>query len=215
MVISLYGLNTTNCCSKDQRSEKVSNALLPMAYSIYSEDNKYPISLCNNIVVYNMKNHFTTGIKFDTEKPHCHPKFINPPPNDICATHTDKSNYYESKVVLYKDKKTELILRQDCYAFNCLQNILINNPTKIYENTNSLLNDTTIVESPYMWILLWKKTDDTIYFDCLVFTDVSIIRMIKDAYTPRAKEALKLIDKSLAEFASKEIMTIEQINQLL
>lgn len=24
----LYGLNTTNCCSKDQSSEKVANALL-------------------------------------------------------------------------------------------------------------------------------------------------------------------------------------------
>lgn len=56
-------------------------------------------------------------------------------------------------------------------------------------------------------MLLWKKTDDTIYFDCLVFTDVSVIRMIKDADTPRAKEALKLIDKSLAEFVSKGTMT--------
>jgi hypothetical protein len=206
-VIRLYGLNTTNCCSKDQSSEKVANALLPIAYGIYSENKKYPIQLCNNIEVHSMENCFPTETKFDTEKAHCHPKFINPPPNDICATLSSSSNYYESKVVLYKEKKTELILRQDCYAFNCIQSILLNNPTKTYNDTNSLLNDMTIVERPYMWMLIWKKTDDNIYFDCVVFTDVSVIRMIKDADTPRAKEALKLTDNSLSEFASKGLMT--------
>jgi len=207
-VISLYGLHASNCCSKDQSSEKVANALLPMAYGIYSEDKKYPIPMCNNIVVRSMETRFPTSIKFDTEKAHCDPKFINPPPNDICATFTDDiSYYYECKVVLYKEKKTELILRQDCYAFNCIQNILINNPTKTYKDTTSLLNDTTIVEHPYMWMLIWKKTDCIIYFDCVVFTDVSVIRMIKDVDTPRAKEALKLIDNSLAEFSSKGLMT--------
>jgi len=206
-VLSLYGLNTKNCCSKDQSSEKVANALLPMAYAIYSEHNKYPIALCNTIVVCTMENSFPTGIKFDTEKAHSHPKFINPPPNDICATLANSSYYYESKVVLYKEKKTELILRQDCYAFNCIQSIVINNPTKTYMDTNSLLTDITIVERPYMWMLMWKKTDGIIYFDCVVFTDVSVIRMIKDADTPRAKEALKLTDSSLSEFASKGVMT--------
>ena len=204
---SLYGLHTSNCCNKDQRSEKVANALLPMAYGIYSEDKKYPIPLCNNIVVSNMETCFSMVIKFDTEKIHCHPKFINPPPNDICTTLTDNSNYYESKVVVYKETKTELILRQDCFAFNCIQNILINNPTKTYKDTTSLLNDTMIVERPYMCMLIWKNTDGIIYFDCVVFTDVSVIRMIKDADTPRAKEALKLIDNSLAEFSSKGEMT--------
>ena len=47
----LYGLNTTNCCSKDQSSEKVANALLPIVYGIYSENNGYHIPVCNNIVV--------------------------------------------------------------------------------------------------------------------------------------------------------------------
>lgn len=209
MSVSLYGLNTTNCCSKDQSSEKVANTLLPMAYGIYSENKEYPIPLCNNIVVSSMQTCFPTDIKFDTEKAHCHPKFINPPPNDICAIPIIDNipDYYESKVVLYKDKKTELILRQDCYAFNCIQNIIINNPTKTYKDTNSLLNDMTIVERPYMWMLIWKKTDGIIYFDCVVFTDVSVIRMIKDADTPRAKEALKLTNNSLAEFSSKGVMT--------
>jgi hypothetical protein len=154
-----------------------------------------------------MENCFPPETKFDTEKAHGHPNFINPPPNDICATFSNSSNYYESKVVLYKEKKTELILRQDCYAFNCVQSILINNPTKTYNDTNSLLNDMTIVERSYMWMLIWKKTDGIIYFDCVVFTDVSVIRMIKDADTPRAREALKLIDASLSEFASKKTMT--------
>lgn len=203
----LYGLNTTNCCSKDQSSEKVANTLLPIVYGIYSKNNGYPIPLCNNIVVDNIKNCFPPETKFDTEKVHSHPNFINPPPNDICATFSESSNYYESKVVMYKEKKTELILRQDCYAFNCIQNILINNPTKTYNDTNSLLSDMTIVERPYMWMLIWKKNNGIIYFDCIVFTDVSVIRMIKDADTPRAREALKLTDASLYDFALKGSMT--------
>lgn len=206
-VTRLYGLNTTNCCRKDQSSEKVANALLPIAYCIYSGNKKYPIPLCNNILVHSMENCFPSETKFDTEKAHCHPKFINPPPNDICATISGISNYYESKVVLYKEKKTELILRQDCYSFNCIQSILINNPSKTYKDTYELLSDTTIVERPYMWMLIWKKTDGIIHFDCVVFTDVSVIRMIKGADTPRAKEALKLIDTSLSEFASNGLMT--------
>ena len=203
----LYGLNTTNCCSKDQSSEKVANALLPIVYGIYSEKNGYHIPVCNNIVVDSMETCFPPETKFDTEKAHSHANFINPPPNDICATLSKSSNYYESKVVMYKEKKTELILRQDCYAFNCIQNILINNPAKTYNDTNSLLSDITIVERPYMWMLIWKKTDDIIYFDCVVFTDVSVIRMIKDADTPRAREALKLTDASLSDFALKGVMT--------
>jgi hypothetical protein len=157
-----------------------------------------------------MENCFPDGIKLDTEKAHIHPTFINPPPNDVCATLAGTSTYYESKVVLYKEKKTELILRQDCYAFNCLQHILINNPSKTYKDTNSILSDLTIVERPYMWMLIWKKTDEIIYFDCVVFTDVSVIRMIKDAETERANEALKLIDRSLSEFVSKGTMTYKK-----
>jgi hypothetical protein len=149
----------------------------------------------------------SSEIKFDTEKVHHHIQFINPPPNDIRATLPNGSVYYECKVVLYKKKKTELVLRQDCYAFNCIQNVLINNPTKTYQDTNGLLGDMTIVERPYMWMLIWEKTDSVIYFDCMVFTDVSVIRMIKDSDTPRAKEALKLIDASLSEFASNGSMT--------
>lgn len=75
----LYGLNTTNCCSKDQSSEKVANALLPIVYGIYSENNEYHIPVCNNIVVESMENCFPPETKFDTEKAHSHHNFINPP----------------------------------------------------------------------------------------------------------------------------------------
>ncbi len=44
----LYGLDTTKCCSKDQSSEKVANVLLPVAYGLYSIDNRLPIPLCNS-----------------------------------------------------------------------------------------------------------------------------------------------------------------------
>lgn len=204
----IYGLDTTNCCGKDQTSEKVANALLPMSYGITSENSGYPISLCNSKQeVCSIEKCFPTGFWIDTEKAHCHSQFINPPPNDICARLADSSCYYECKVVLYKETKTELILRQDCYAFNCIQSILIHNPSKSYRDTNSLLSDTSIVERPYLWMLMWKKTDGIIYFECMVFTDVSIIRMIKDAPTPRAKEALKLADKSLSDYASTGKMT--------
>jgi Rho termination factor, N-terminal domain len=210
--LSLFGLTNRNCCGKDQGSEKVANALLPASFGMYSEHHQYQIPLCDNRTVRCIESCFPEGIHFDTEKAHIHPKFINPPPNDVCTTRSGESCYYESKVVMFKDppSKTELILRQDCYAFNCIQHILINNPTKMYKDTEELLGDSSIVERPYMWMLMWKKTDGMIYFDCVVFTDVSVLRMIKDANTPRSKEALKLVDHSLSEFASKGIMTYKE-----
>jgi hypothetical protein len=209
--LGLYGLNTINCCGKDQSSEKVSNALLPISYGIYAEDKSYSIPLCKaNLKIYNMEKCFNEGIKFDTEKKHIHPNFINPPPNDVCTTLDDNSFYYESKVVSYKGDKTELILRQDCYAFNCIQNILINNPSKKYNDTDSLLNDSTIIEHPYLWMLIWKKINNIIFFDCVIFTNVSVIRMIKNADTSRSKESLKLIEHSLSEYSTKGIMTYKE-----
>ena len=67
-----------------------------------------PYTVCNNIVVDSIEPCFPPETKFDTEKAHCHPNFINPPPNDICVTISNSSNYYESKVVLYKEKKQNL-----------------------------------------------------------------------------------------------------------
>ena len=208
--LSLYGLNTNNCCSKDLKSEKVANALLPIAVAMYSEKTEYDIQLCDNKTVCPIGKYFPERITYDTEKPHIHPNFINPPPNDVRITLDGETSYNESKVVLFKGSKTELILRQDCYAFNCLQHILTNNQSKKYGSVNELLDDTTIVERPYLWMLLWKKTEDGIYFDCVVFTDVSVLRMIKDANTPRAKEALKLSDRSLLEYTTTGKMTYKE-----
>ncbi len=49
--LSLYGLHTSNCCSKDLTSEKIANALLPITVGIYSEKNAYYIPLCDNITI--------------------------------------------------------------------------------------------------------------------------------------------------------------------
>ena len=205
---TLYGFNAKNCCEKNQHSEKVSNALLPICFGIYSNTKQKDILLCNsNLELSILKKCFYEESTFDTEKTCIHPKFKHPPPNDVCVKYGDSSMFFESKVVMSKGNKTELILRQDCYAFNCLQNILLNNSSKKYKDADNLLNDITIIEKPYLWMLLWKKHDSEILFDCIVFTDVSVIRMIKEAKTERTKEALKLIDRSLSEYESTENMT--------
>ncbi len=208
--LSLYGLHTSNCCGKNLLSEKVVNALLPITVGIYSEKTAYYIPLCDNTAIRPIGLCFPERMTYDTEKPLIHPNFINPPPHDVCTMIDSETYYYESKVVLFKDSKTELILRQDCYAFNCLQHILTNNPSKKYVSVSDLLGDASIVERPYLWMLLWKKTEHGIYFDCVVFTDVSVLRMIKDANTPRAKEALKLSDRSLLEFTTTGKMTYKE-----
>jgi hypothetical protein len=205
---TLYGLNPSNCCKKDQGTEKVANALLPIAFTIHARDHQRSVILCNREyqVVSSTEPWFLPETTFETEKAHLHEKFINPPPNDICATHEGRTAYSESKVVLYKNEKTELILRQDC-TFNCIQNILLNNPTKNYTDTDSLLSDSTISERPYVSMLIWKNTEGLIYFDSVIFTDVCVIRMIKDAETARGSESLKLIDSALSKFASTGKMT--------
>jgi hypothetical protein len=208
--LSLYGLYTSNCCSKDLTAEKIVNALLPITVGIYSDKNAYYIPLCDNITIRPMGICFHERTIYETEKPHIHPNFINPPPNDVRTTVDRETCYYESKVVLFKGIKTELILRQDCYAFNCIQHILTNNPYMKCRNVSELLDDTTIVERPYLWMLLWKKTEDGIYFDCVVFTDISVLRMIKHANTQRAKEALKLSDRSILEYTTTGKMTYKE-----
>lgn len=229
--LSLYGLTPDNCCNKDDASEKVANALLPMSYSIYAEKHNIKIPLLghhsSDTRCLILKDCFSgTSIRFDTELAYCIPsKFIHPPPNDIRVTrntcvaaggvpYSENISWYESKVVLFKERKTELILRQDCYAFNCLQQIVTHNPNKKYQDVDALLNDTAIDETPYLFMLLWKKETDSmgqgthqIRFDCIVFTDVMILRMIQDAKTARASQALLLINAMLKEYASKGTMT--------
>lgn len=210
---SLYGLSSTNCCNKDDSSEKIVNTLLPISYGIYSQQHNITIPFFEKENITNFEEDITSGIRIDTEKCHIHPQFINPPPNDICVARIDSNvnSFYENKIIMFKNKKTELILRQDCYAFNCVQNILLKNVGKSYLDIISLLNDSTIIESPYLWMLLWKKDqEDIIRFDCVILSDVSVLRMIYNAKTPRSNEAIYLINTSLAGFILNKNMTYKE-----
>jgi hypothetical protein len=110
-------------------------------------------------------------------------------------------------VVLYKGKKTELILRQDCYSFNLLQHLLLHNPGKRPSTLASLLADRTLQETPSLFLLLWQEN---VTFDCIVFTDRAVLQMIAAAESARAKEAVALINASLHEFATKGTMTYKE-----
>lgn len=204
--ITLFGFDVNNCCKKNQHSEKVSNALLPISFGIYSQKHNIPIQLCSSdMKIVPIGECFYEDTTYDTEKSHNCVNFKYSPPNDVCITRNTYSVYYESKVVMSKGSKTELILRQDCYAFNCLQHIIVNNASKTYRDIESLLCD-TLVEQPYLWMLLWEKRGEKILFDCVVFTDVAVVRMIKNSTTERTKEAIKLINRSLQEYHLKGTM---------
>jgi hypothetical protein len=212
-ISSLYGLNTHNCCNKDFSSEKIVNTLLPIAYLCYAKDNNCDIPLYNGSNVSMLNPLLCDGFCVDTEKVHSHSQFIQAPPNDICITNNTKtfSEFYESKVVLYKGEKTELILRQDCFAFNCIQHILLNNSEKKYTNIDDLIADRDIVEKPYLLMTMWKKNDlGIINFDCIVFTDKSIMQMIRNAETSRSKESVKLMNTSLVQFSTHGKMTYKE-----
>lgn len=121
---TLYGLNTDNCCSKNDTSEKVVNSLLPVSYLIYANDNNIDVHMLS-------KNFFTVQAPYlvgnnyiSTEARWIQPQFINSPPHDVCLERENSKVYFESKIVMFKGKKTELILRQDCFALNVLQVIL-------------------------------------------------------------------------------------------
>ena len=60
-------------------------------------------------------------------------------------------------------------------------------------------------------MIMWKKTDlGIINFDCIVFTDISIIKMIRNAETSRSKESVKLMNISLVQFSTHEKMTSKE-----
>lgn len=212
---TLYGLTPENCCKKDHGSEKVANALLPIPYLKYAEDNVISVPSCDGTRLETRSlpplGTLNGACKFDTEKPHVDPRFVEPPPNDICLTRDGVSTYYESKVVLFKGRSTELILRQDCYSFNCLQNVLTNNPGKTQANLTALLADGTLVERPYLLMLLWR-TDDShnLEMDLVVFTDVGVLRMIAAAATPRSAQSIALIDASLSQFSTTGKMVYKE-----
>ena len=196
--MSLYGISTTDC------REKIINTLLPMSYGIYT---KCEIPLYKKSGTSQLSDCFGIDSQFETEKVHSCPQFINGPPSDVCVSRGEHKDYYESKVVIFKESKTELILRQDCYGFNCIQNILLNNSQKSYNDITSLLSDDSITETPYLWMLMWNSET---CLDCVVFTDVSIMKMIYDAKTPRSRKALEIINGALSEFSLKNTMTYKE-----
>ena len=207
----LYGLSDANCCSKDRGSEKVANALLPVSYCMRAEARDLSVVLCksNGTAPTTLPKTFRgEAIRFDTEQACDHANFVHPPPNDVCATRQDDGSktYYESKVVLYKGKKTELILRQDCYSFNVLEHILLQNPEKRPASLADLLADTTLVEHPYMLMLMWRS-EGIVDMDLVAFTDIAVLRMIAAAETERSKESIALINAALQEYATTGTMT--------
>lgn len=207
MSFTLFGFSSRNCCNKNGISQKIANTLLPFSYALWAQSKQIPIPIYSNHQIQNYSDSLSNGY-FNTEIAVSNSEFVHSPPHDIQITEPDKeTKHFESKVVLYKGNKTELILRQDCYAFNCLQTILTKN--KGYKDLDELLQDPQIVETPYLWMLMWKE-EDILSFDLIVFTDVSVLRMIQDAKTSRSKEAILLINHSLHEYNTTGKMTYKK-----
>jgi hypothetical protein len=203
----LFGFNDHNFLKKNEEKQKTANSLLPFSYSKFATE----------VPILNRWFHFSENFPafhencvFDTETTSESVAFVNAPPHDVAVTDNGRTDYFESKVCLFKGDKTELILRQDCYSFNCLQNILTHNPSARYNDLRMLLEDQTLVETPYMFMLLWKKERGIIVFDQIVFTDVAILQMIDKADTARTRASTVLINKALAEFAATGKMTYKQ-----
>jgi hypothetical protein len=198
---SLYGLNELNCCKKKDTSEKVVNALLPVSYLLYAMDNGLDIQMLNKDVQLVCAPDIVSNKYVSTEVSWLQPQFIHSPPHDIClqTAESTEQTFCESKVVMFKGDKTELILRQDCFAFNILQNIINNNATFDCHHLDDIVSSSVVQESPYMLLLLWKKEAKRILFTCIVITDVAVLKMIHMSKTERSKQAQLLINKALDE----------------
>ena len=210
----MYGLSDKIPLSdKDQTRQKTANVLLPLSYVLYANDNKIDIPyvttrgigvVCDRDLV-----DFT---HYDTEQSISDTKtFVNAPPNDILvsrdrislvvdedemvtmSTYT-QGNFLEVKVVLYKGKDTEIIIRQDFYALNLLASILKNNPNFKIED----LSESSLIETPFMLVLMWKEED--IRLDMVCFSDVALLKRIYMGKTSRCKEGMKLVSKNLTEY---------------
>jgi len=210
----MYGLSDKIPLSdKDQTRQKTANVLLPLSYVLYANDNKIDIPyvttrgigvVCDRDLV-----DFT---HYDTEQSISDTKtFVNAPPNDILvsrdrislvvdedemvtmSTYT-QGNFLEVKVVLYKGRDTEIIIRQDFYALNLLASILKNNPNFKIED----LSESSLIETPFMLVLMWKEED--IRLDMVCFSDVALLKRIYMGKTSRCKEGMKLVSKNLTEY---------------
>lgn len=191
-------------------SQKIANTLLPFSYALWAQEHHLPIQLYSRKQLTQFSTSLTTG-HYNTEVSVKNEVFVNSPPHDVHICVSDSEHhYYESKVVLYKGAKTELILRQDCYAFNCLQHLFMRNAGRSYASLADVLADETIEETPYLWLLIWNDSEDIVTFDCVVFTDIAVLQMIQDAQTSRSKEAIALIDQALTEHATHGTITYKK-----
>lgn len=208
----MYGLSDKIPLSdKDQTRQKTANVLLPLSYVLYANDNKIDIPyvttrgigvVCDEDLV-----DFT---HYDTEQSISDTKtFVNAPPNDVMVSRErisltvdenvtmsiyTQNRFLEVKVVLYKGKDTELIIRQDFYALNLLASILKNNPNFKIED----LSESSLIETPFMLVLMWKEDD--IRLDMVCFSDVALLKRIHMGKTSRCKEGMKLIVEKLTEY---------------
>lgn len=193
----LYGIHALNYCIKKKMSQKVVNTLLPFSYGLWAQSQGKTIQTFQNdaMVPYPevLKDYKIETEVSDRSSDH----FIQCPPQDVKITHKESgvSHYYESKVVMYKGNQTEIILRQDCYSFNCLRCVLENNK-KSYSSLDELLSDPELIEAPYLWMLLWKDTED-IEMDLVVLSDITLLGMIHSSKSARSTESVELINKAL------------------
>jgi len=210
----MYGLSDKIPLSdKDQTRQKTANVLLPLSYVLYANDNKIDIPYVTTRgigVVYDRD--LVDFTHYDTEQSISDTKtFVNAPPNDILvsrdrislvvdedemvtmSTYT-QGNFLEVKVVLYKGRDTEIIIRQDFYALNLLASILKNNPNFKIED----LSESPLIETPFMLVLMWKEED--IRLDMVCFSDVALLKRIYMGKTSRCKEGMKLVSKNLTEY---------------
>jgi hypothetical protein len=209
----LYGLYPgSNCClKKTQACQKGVHSLLPISYFLKAVDNQCPHAnyltrsgglttdatldltyLCKDPNVF-----FFVDAKDDDDDNE--QDFINSPPNDLCVrSEVHGKEYFEAKLMLYKGKSTQVILRQDCFGFNCIQNIFRNNPHLLTPTSSAQapapasleellalsLPDQTepLKESPYLVMLLWTKDESTgdILFDHLIVSDVYLLQAIQN-----------------------------------
>jgi hypothetical protein len=216
---SVYGFTSSNFdSSKEDTTQKVANTIAPISACIYAKEHGISIPL---ITSNGEKKDFDCPfddptIFFNTEVPNPSPAFINPPPNDVCVTIQGTKLFYESKIAKFTEtdvKRFELILRQDCYSFNCIQSILLANPEKKYSSLEELVQDTTLHETPYLILLLCRSGKGKIEFEPIIFTDVSLLHMVWKTNTGRSnrpKEGIKLINTALLEHKTTGKMTYKE-----
>lgn len=219
-----YGLSDKISLSKkDQTRETIANVLLPLSYVLYANDNKIDIPYVTTRGVGVLHDEDLTDFTYyGTEKTISDTEtFVNAPSNDVMVSRErisltvdedenvtmsvyTQDRFLEVKVVLYKGKDTEIIIRQDFYALNLLASIFKNNPNFKIEN----LSETSLIETPIMLVLMWN--DDDMHMDMVCFSDVALLKRIHMGKTSRCKEGMKLVIEKLTEYNTSGKITYKK-----